>query len=94
VNCCLSEIRHQANKSCIPFICNLSEGGTATCHENLPDSIFKLFEAFIIYFNECLSSYFFGVFILESPSTIFLGEFFLDGSDFGEDAHFKSIHVE
>jgi hypothetical protein len=94
VNSGFTEICHQTDQSSIPLICNLSEGGTATCHENLPDSIFKLFEAFIIYFNECLSSYFFGVFILESPSTIFLGEFFLDGSDFGEDAHFKSIHVE
>ena len=94
MNSCLTEICHQTYQSSIPLICNLSKGSASTGHEYLSNSILKLFETLFIDFNECLSSNLLGIFILKSPSTIFLWEFLLDSPDFGKDANFKSIHIE
>ena len=94
VNCRFTEICHQPDECGVPLVSDLSESGASTGHKYLSDSVLKLLEAFLINLDKSLCGYFLGVLILKSPGAVFLREFFLNGSDFGQNANFKAVHVE
>lgn len=80
VNRCLPIIGHETNESRIPFVGDLREGRASACHQNLPDSVLELLEAFVVDFDECLSRNLFSAFILKFPDAVLLREFLKGGS--------------
>lgn len=90
----LSEVGHQANQCCIPFVWNFSESCWATCHQNLSYSIFKSFERVFINSNEGMGCDFFSDLILKLPNSFFLSELFLNGPYLGQKTNFKTAHWE
>ena len=67
-----SEVSHKTNQCGVPLVCNLGKSCGSAGHQNLTNSVFKLFNSFLVHLDKGLGGNFFGTFILKLPNSIFL----------------------
>ena len=66
-----SEIAHETDKRCVPFIGNFCESGVTGGHEDLTHSVFEFTHMEIVDPEERMGGNFFGVLVLKFPDTVF-----------------------
>ena len=94
VDDCFTEVSHETDESCIPFVGDFCECRGARGHQDLPNTVFKPFYAIFIDPYKGLCCDLFRIFVLKLPYAILLRKFFLSCPLFRENTNFKATHVE